>query len=192
MLYSRSRFSCEPSEIGAAKPDGARLLREAPAAFGRLCVETPAPLRLEGVSCPAAFGRLCVETRVGAFTGVSRAQPPSGGCVLKLNRSAYNTRLKIQPPSGGCVLKLILSTVVLLHGSQPPSGGCVLKLDEPKDGKVPPVPAAFGRLCVETRPPALRAGHLHPAAFGRLCVETVRQKLQLLQQPASRLRAAVC
>ena len=40
VLYSRSRFSWEPSEIGAAKPDGARLLREAPAAFGRLCVET--------------------------------------------------------------------------------------------------------------------------------------------------------
>ena len=40
VLYSRSRFSCEPSEIGAAKPDGARLLREAPAAFRRLCVET--------------------------------------------------------------------------------------------------------------------------------------------------------
>ena len=42
VLYSRSRFSCEPSEIGAAKPDGARLLREAPAAFRRLCVETNA------------------------------------------------------------------------------------------------------------------------------------------------------
>ena len=40
VLYSRSRFSWEPSEIGAAKPDGARLLREAPAAFRRLCVET--------------------------------------------------------------------------------------------------------------------------------------------------------
>ena len=40
VLYSRSRFSRELSEIGAAKPDGARLLRKAPAAFGRLCVET--------------------------------------------------------------------------------------------------------------------------------------------------------
>ena len=29
VLYSRSRFSWELSEIGAAKPDGARLLREA-------------------------------------------------------------------------------------------------------------------------------------------------------------------
>ena len=62
VLYSRSRFSWEPSEIGAAKPDGARLLREAPAAFGRLCVET-AP----------------------SISAVEEAenQPPSGGCVLK-------------------------------------------------------------------------------------------------------------
>ena len=29
VLYSRSRFSWELSELGAAKPDGARLLREA-------------------------------------------------------------------------------------------------------------------------------------------------------------------
>ena len=40
VLYSRPRFSQELSEVGAAKPDGARLLREAPAAFRRLCVET--------------------------------------------------------------------------------------------------------------------------------------------------------
>ena len=41
VLYSRSRFSWELGEIRAAKLDGARLLREAPAAFRRLCVETP-------------------------------------------------------------------------------------------------------------------------------------------------------
>ena len=64
MLYSRSRFSCELSELGAAKPDGARLLREAPAAFGRLCVETSDRLNI---------------------TGRPGIQPPSGGCVLKLN-----------------------------------------------------------------------------------------------------------
>ena len=60
VLYSRSRFSCEPSEIGAAKPDGARLLREAPAAFRRLCVETTtiavcagfvSPSRLQAAVC---------------------------------------------------------------------------------------------------------------------------------------------
>ena len=41
VLYSRSRFSWEFGEIGAAKPDGTRLLREAPVAFRRLRVETP-------------------------------------------------------------------------------------------------------------------------------------------------------
>ena len=60
VLYSRSRFSCELSEIRAAKPDGARLLREAPAAFRRLCVETTSrqsvkirwkPSRLQAAVC---------------------------------------------------------------------------------------------------------------------------------------------
>ena len=63
VLYSRSRFSWELSEIGAAKPDGARLLREVPAAFRRLCVET--------FSIATLYGRI-------------NYQPPSGGCVLKL------------------------------------------------------------------------------------------------------------
>ena len=62
VLYSRSRFSCELSEIRAAKPDGARLLREAPAAFGRLCVETRRRTFVLLGFPPAAFGRLCVET----------------------------------------------------------------------------------------------------------------------------------
>ena len=83
VLYSRSRFSCEPSEIGAAKPDGARLLREAPAAFRRLCVET---LHLK----PDQLGL---------------SQPPSGGCVLKQIANAVIDEYLSQPPSGGCVLK---------------------------------------------------------------------------------------
>ena len=85
VLYSHFCFSWELSEIGAAKPDGARLLREAPAAFGRLCVETvhyqyqashdnhqppsggcvlkrEVGLFAADGTLPAAFGRLCVET----------------------------------------------------------------------------------------------------------------------------------
>ena len=62
VLYSHSRFSWELSEIRAAKPDGARLLREAPAAFGRLCVETVRFGDGYEQRQPAAFGRLCVET----------------------------------------------------------------------------------------------------------------------------------
>ena len=63
VLYSRSRFSWELSEIRAAKPDGARLLREAPATFGRLCVETMSVPIFSAFCLPATFGRLCVETR---------------------------------------------------------------------------------------------------------------------------------
>ena len=62
VLYSRSRFSWELSEIRAAKPDGARLLREAPAAFGRLRVETFKRKKSDQAAQPAAFGRLRVET----------------------------------------------------------------------------------------------------------------------------------
>ena len=32
---------------------------------------------------PAAFGRLCVETTTGMGTAALTYQPPSGGCVLK-------------------------------------------------------------------------------------------------------------
>ena len=55
---------------------------------------------------PAAFGRLCVETP--AITSNRKAnvsQPPSGGCVLKQERSAICSLYRLQPPSGGCVLK---------------------------------------------------------------------------------------
>ena len=34
------------------------------------------------------------------------SQPPSGGCVLKLNKNWKDFIQYIQPPSGGCVLKL--------------------------------------------------------------------------------------
>ena len=56
VLYSRSHFSWELSEIGAAKLDGARLLRGAPAAFRRLCVET------------------CIGYNTMVFCGASRLQ----------------------------------------------------------------------------------------------------------------------
>ena len=34
------------------------------------------------------------------------------------------------------------------------------------------LPAAFGRLCVETSSNSYQAVRAYPAAFGRLCVET--------------------
>ena len=55
-----------------------------PAAFGRLCVETFMPMLLINFLMPAAFGRLCVETTNSlSASSPTRAQPPSGGCVLK-------------------------------------------------------------------------------------------------------------
>ena len=84
VLYSHSRFSWGLSEIGAAKPNGARLLREAPAAFRRLCVETFLMFKVIQLNLPAAFRRLCVETiTVPMDRQLRETQPPSGGCVLK-------------------------------------------------------------------------------------------------------------
>ena len=55
---------------------------------------------------------------------------------------------------------------------QPPSGGCVLKQAVSALLVQALVPAAFGRLCVETQKFKKHACGRWPAAFGRLCVET--------------------
>ncbi len=129
VLYSRSRFSWELSEIGAAKPDGARLLREAPAAFGRLCVETNQTDTFQTTSNQPPSGGCVLKPYGYPLThGQRNTQPPSGGCVLKQNRYGNPERLRFQPPSGGCVLKQARPKTRCRHGkSQPPSGGCVLK-----------------------------------------------------------------
>ena len=62
VLYSCSRFSWELSEIGAAKPDGARLFERGSAAFRRLRVETYTNAPHNSPPVPAAFRRLRVET----------------------------------------------------------------------------------------------------------------------------------
>ena len=56
-----------------------------------------------------------------------------------------------QPPSGGCVLKPDDSTVDGKVVRQPPSGGCVLKQKTISNLTAQIQPAAFGRLCVETK-----------------------------------------
>ena len=76
--------------------------------------------------------------------------------------------------------------------AQPPSGGCVLKpnLQRPYDAVLSP--AAFRRLCVETKDP-LHAEHVAiPAAFRRLCVETSCSFDCFVDALTSRLQAAVC
>ena len=54
------------------------------------------------------------------------------------------------------------------------------------------MPAAFGRLCVETGNVSYAPYGVAPAAFGRLCVETAFEALGYLFLNSSRLRAAVC
>jgi len=76
---------------------------------------------------PAAFRRLCVETLYKANGKSARFQPPSGGCVLKQAWTEFYKLSCLQPPSGGCVLKLPKLILRLHGGFQPPSGGCVLK-----------------------------------------------------------------
>ena len=78
------------------------------------------------------------------------SQPPSGGCVLKLQFSNLNVLVVIQPPSGGCVLKPVSIDYELAANGQPPSGGCVLKHMRALKSDNLWEPAAFGRLCVET------------------------------------------
>ena len=141
-------------------------------------------------------------------------QPPSGGCVLKLERSYSYWYFPYQPPSGGCVLKHTDGVRLGFRLFQPPSGGCVLKHDVFCAGCNAGQPAAFGRLCVETSWLSSERFRRAPAAFGRLCVETLvstHSSLNGITQPpsggcvlkpsafampmpmrASRLRAAVC
>ena len=83
-----------------------------------------------------------------------------------------NKTLGSQPPSGGCVLKRQNVDARIRDRLQPPSGGCVLKPPDEPPVNFQTQPAAFGRLCVETRLPFKRSPSLVPAAFGRLCVET--------------------
>ena len=54
------------------------------------------------------------------------------------------------------------------------------------------VPAAFGRLCVETNWKKHPYVSVRPAAFGRLCVETSIPEDLIKHIVTSRLRAAVC
>ena len=105
---------------------------------------------------------------------VPAGQPPSGGCVLKLNSNAINTQdmVSLQPPSGGCVLKLNAKAKKAYGRSSPA--------------------AAFGRLCVETELPGNQEINLGAAAFGRLCVETGLRSQTTMGLRSSRLRAAVC
>ncbi|KJJ18166.1 hypothetical protein HMPREF3156_01075, partial [Neisseria sp. HMSC06F02] len=53
---------------------------------------------------PAAFRRLCVETRSTHGASQTPNQLPSGGCVLKREKTISVSVALNQLPSGGCVL----------------------------------------------------------------------------------------
>ena len=170
MLYSRSRFSWELSEIGAAKLDGARLLRGAPAAFRRLCVET-----------------ICEKLQDKGST-----QPPSGGCVLKLPNHQIISKTAIP----AAFRRLCVETWIdrqIQYWQQPAAFRrlCVETVISATACCVSP-PAAFRRLCVETSNPLMRVISSMPAAFRRLCVETCSPATWRTSPKASRLQAAVC
>ena len=99
----------------------------APAAFGRLCVETlsissftnnlPQPpsggcvLKPSGFlsgfpsGFPAAFGRLCVETGGQGGTSGSGGPAAFGRLCVETYHATESKAGDFQPPSGGCVLK---------------------------------------------------------------------------------------
>ena len=108
---------------------------KAPAAFGRLRVETTAADTPSSRVWPAAFGRLRVETKSTVSEVNLTRQPPSGGCVLKLGYE-----LKAMPDGSPAAFgRLRVETksypVHLRHTD----------------------PAAFGRLRVETDFPSFSA-----------------------------------
>ena len=92
---SRYRRSC----LWSQPPSGGCVLKRGwtaslskilpPAAFGRLCVETSVNSCALNLRLPAAFGRLCVETSALNRLLMLFIQPPSGGCVLKLDWNKY-------------------------------------------------------------------------------------------------------
>ena len=71
--------------------------------------------------------------------------------MLKHVGNIFDAYMKNQPPSGGCVLKLRHQMCGRMDWFQPPSGGCVLKQGAGKNGGIIQTPAAFRRLCVETK-----------------------------------------
>ena len=119
-------------------------------------------------------------------------QPPSGGCVLKLDNHYLIENVNFQPPSGGCVLKPLFRIAYNVSSIQPPSGGCVLKhlvvsQQCPQCGQPP-----SGGCVLKLKEKCSRCLLTFSAAFRRLCVETSSYGVVSFLQQISRLQAAVC
>ena len=124
-----------------------------PAAFRRLCVETTSRRRKCRFGRPAAFRRLCVETIDCCISEKLRTPAAFRRLCVETTFAIYlHTVKQRQPPLGGCVLKRLHDGLPLrLCFRQPPLGGCVLKRYAPTTATASAYPAAFRRLCVETR-----------------------------------------
>ena len=99
--------------------------------------------------------------------------------MLKPIEGIYNAVFTRQPPSGGCVLKL--DKLKQSGYSQGPAAFgrlCVETAYLPRETVIG-APAAFGRLCVETYHITAVLFHFLPAAFGRLCVETSLEMVKM-------------
>ena len=125
------------------------------------------------LALPAAFRRLCVETPWVRLELRQRNQPPLGGCVLKRVSTLCLGAGRCPAAFGRLCVETLHEIAQAVHQTgQPPSGGCVLKHLDMQFACRRSQPAAFGRLCVETTWGFLCSLLMHPAAFGRLCVET--------------------
>ncbi len=105
----------------------------------------------------AAFGRLCVETQfTEAITKQAERQPPSGGCVLKLQTIHTGAWYHFAAAFG----RLCVETI---------SAGELYQVGEA---------AAFGRLCVETGEKLHHYTENGAATFRWLCVKTKLNKFE--------------
>ena len=123
-----------------------------PAAFRRLCVETPITVSAYRIWQPAAFRRLCVETDLRIGYGVGDWPAAFRRLCVETSKTLSAKHVSAcQPPLGGCVLKPAPCRRRGLRPVQPPLGGCVLKRQRAACRLAFYSPAAFRRLCVETR-----------------------------------------
>ena len=121
------------------------------------------------------------------FWQTLKAQPPLGGCVLKLAvavvsldiiRPAAFRRLCVETAGAG---KISSSTLPAAFRRL-----CVETYTPPAPSEVKPLPAAFRRLCVETIPIRMNSTPYNSAAFRRLCVETSRiRRVPMRVNPAT-------
>ena len=143
------------------------------------------------------------------------AQPPSGGCVLKLEQNKQPATAKQAATFGWLCVETFSPFFRRKNELAATFGWLCVETSCCRCPMIAPIAAAFGRLCVETikallgflvgerqpsscgcvlkRPQLLYFLPTYPAAaFARLCVETIKIRLSPMYFTSCRLRAAVC